>query len=156
MEEEEIEVSAKDVLPLKIVAIALATGPTLFFGVILFIMQPSTTKEGGSSGAEIITNLSLLLCLVLNSISPIIQKVVTKKALSLNEMTPVNAFQAGMMVRYAMAEGPALMGLVSLLLAGGSGDLWAPTLPLVILYWVILSTFPTASYVEKKLRYYSE
>ena len=153
-------ISAKDLLPAKVIAIGLLAGATLFFAVVLLLMQIKGAQKDSAIDSEILpllTVISLSMCLVLNCISPIIQKLLVKSAIARSgeNSNPIAAYQTGMIVRYAMAEGPAFFGLVSLLMGVADGNfpsyLWLNTLPLGVLYLVVFLTFPTKNYVEEKI-----
>lgn len=155
-----ITISGKDVLTAKVVAVALLAGATLFFAILLVLMQITGTQKDSGIDPDLLvllTGISSAYCLVSNCIGPIVQNYLMKSAMGRDDgkSNPMGVYFTGMIVRYAMAEGSAFFGLVSLLMGVVSNTypayLWLNTVPLGVLYMVVFLTFPTKNYVEEQL-----
>ena len=115
-------IDAAELLKLRIITFGIAAGPTFFFAFVLFQqkLNAENTPATDAGIIPILTGVSILLAIVLNILSPVITKKTTASYRSQN-MPPLRIIQSNLIIRLALAEGPALLGLVCMFLAAMQG-----------------------------------
>jgi hypothetical protein len=153
----------------RLISFALALGVILFAGLAIAVCllgADSPRPGGGADPLVMILSLAHLALLLTGLVlSPLLFRVLFSPARvarlvaeggSAEEVVErvVRLFQGAHIVRLACLEGPALFGLVVLVLAGAGGDMGAEPLywlnlggPLLFLALVV-ATFPTTSRVN--------
>lgn len=129
----------------KIITFALIAGATLFLGVIAIITfsQGSVSPEKTKEGLPLFLGLSLGLCVLTSLLTKPLIGLVKKNypsPLTLQQYISVH------IVRMALAEGPALFGLVGLII-------FAPKLPLGDTPELALFLIPYANLLFTGLHY---
>ena len=150
------ELTDQNLMSMKIIAFALLSGPTIFFIVVMAMMsQGETDAASNDSSLPILTAVVIIQTIFFNIIGPFVQKAGHKKMQS--SSNPVAMIQKLMIVRYALAEGAALFGIVVLFLGTMNNPnppayIWVNLIPFIILYAVIITSFPTRERIEKKIQ----
>jgi len=154
----EIQISKQQILPLQIIAISLLAGPTLFLIVTIYISTMGNAASTNRAGIlQILTPVAVGMSILISLISPYIQKFATMNAggQSGSVLNSIQKIQTGLIIRYALSEGPALFGIIVIFLALQSQSypmyVWANLIPLAILYAVVVWTFPTKESVLVKI-----
>ena len=163
---------------LKIITLALVSGPTLFLGVVGIIafnsggdatpveaaMNSGAGTAVAESSAEPDNTLILLLTLIALAMSvtctfagTILQKLTVSRGVSGDAPLEkkLMVIQSGQMMRMALTEGPALFGVVTILIAvlhpGFPVIAYVNLIPLTLLYVVAAISFPTRERVDAQL-----
>ncbi|MEM7179773.1 MAG: hypothetical protein AAF518_02595 [Spirochaetota bacterium] len=151
-------IGAQDLLTLRIITASMTAGPTFFLAFVLFQQTQNVDKTppADASIIPILTGLSVLLAIVFNILTPFILKKTTASYRSQN-MPPLRIIQSNLIIRLALAEGSALLGLVCMFLAAMQGFremyIWVNLLPLAILYYTVLTNFPNKQVIENKMKH---
>jgi hypothetical protein len=153
-----IEDSDKELLTLRIIALALLGGPSMFLLITLgiyFTASSDSATDQDPSLLMILTAISLGLCVTSHVVGPLLQTVSIKQSLKKESIKPIMAYQTGFILRAGLAEGPALMGVVCILIAVQSGVVpsfvWLNLIPYIAFAVLTFMTFPSKSGIEETL-----
>ena len=136
------EQRAADLLPIRIIAIALITGPALFLGVTYFLRATGgfDAGEGMEQRDNILHWVALALAMGAFSAHVLLPNLMRKQ-----QGASLDSFRAMTIVRLAVTEGAALFGTVCFLLTGhpiGAG------VTLAMLGFALLLQFPTGERLD--------
>lgn len=171
LREFEAALTPMDVRGLQILHFAFAMGPVLFLGVVAGLhFSGSLGANAAGGGADILPILALALaavclgCYAVAAIATAASFSDQRLAVEPREGEDIQARAAGecvsrirgaLLLRAALVEGPALFGIVIILLASIFGELerqplyWLAALPAAILLLYIAANFPTADRLKR-------
>jgi len=166
------------VLQLRIITVALVMGPTLFLGVVGIIAMngggdatpvdaamnsgAGTADVDGASDADdalipLLTLIAVAMSITCTLVGALLQKLTVSRGVSgdIPIEKKLMAIQSGHLMRMAMTEGPALFGVVVILITvlhpGFQTVAYINLIPLALLYLVAAKSFPSRARVEAQL-----
>ncbi len=159
----ENQITNEKLRPIQIISIALATGVIIFFIIcyVLYSLHTIDVKKGNISleTLNVLAYVLIAICAGIYSAAFKLPDIQTSKSLevlknSSEEGTSLvdrllGLHRTYMILRYAMMEGTALIGLVVLIISITSGEIyfnsiyWLTAIPALIFVIVIAYSFPT-------------
>lgn len=142
--------AARVAATLKIIHLAMAGGLVLLGCVVAFLYSKGTPAAGSQAAMPLFSILTALMTAALWPASTFLFGLLSRPG-------TVEAVQGAYIVRAAMREGPALMGLVACLMGAGNGALrdqpayWANALPALLFVGWVLSFLPDEHAVRARL-----
>ena len=132
---------ASTLLGARIIAIAITIGPTLFLGVVLFLVNRAESPLGNGETAPLLSQLSLGLAIAAVTTALTIPKLVAAK-----QPNPYDSYRVMVILRCAILEAPALLGCVAYMLEGNQTPLGAGVALGMIL--ILAGLTPTGSRLD--------
>ena len=97
----------------KIISLAITAGPTIFLGVVLFLVNRAGSEMGTGETSPMLSYVSIFLAVGAMGVFAVLPRIVRKQ-----HEDPLKSFQVMVVIRSAVLEAPALMGCVAYLLEG--------------------------------------
>ncbi|MDP6636653.1 MAG: hypothetical protein QGG42_17275 [Phycisphaerae bacterium] len=155
-----IELPVFHLIIMKIAAVGVLLGPTVFLLVALSFMGQTGNEEVTDQDHQMVfrlTSFAMASMVVFNLVALYAPKLAVKIARR-KSGTDADLGQAvftGLLIRYGSSSGASILGLASIAMGAICGYMpwyiWVNLLPLAIVYAVVITTFPTRKRVESQI-----
>jgi hypothetical protein len=153
IDELEAALTPQEVQQFQIVQMAMGSGIALFLGIVLFlhsgrVFRPEATAEGAVLTVRILTAVHVLFTMSCWSLASFLYPRLSRLEAEQDAQAAVARLKSATIVRLALMEAPAVLGIVTVLLAGMFGVLeahpafWANLATAVAFFVFVVKSFP--------------